>query len=603
MPTQQNIGGRVDRFSKEERRQIMMKIRSQDSKIELLLHKTLWQRGFRYKRNCKRIFGKPDFAFISLQIAVFCDSEFWHGFDWVNKKREIKSRQEFWYPKIERNIARDIEVTSALRKSGWIVLRFWEKEITQNMEKCVQKIEWAVSYKKTMIKKLGKKSLRSMDEKEIKLLDSKVKSLAVDANLRQLWQPLTLAAQSALMFRGTPFQEDHSKDAPFQVVDFFSGCGGMSLGFAAVSLIFPFFRVVGGIDISSESAASFRQNFNCSGIVEDIHNLVDRPKALRSLMGRIQELDRNKKLILVGCAPCQGFTSHRKKSWHKDDGRNTLVGAFASIAAKLRPEAIVMENVPEMLSAKYWKHFQEAKRIFQENGYIVKQSIYNAAAFGVAQERFRSLVIAMKKDFILPEDIYETSQYCNVREAIGYLPRVEPGTPHPNDSMHRCAKHNSVTLATIKAIPKDGGNRPSGIGPKCLDKVRGFYDVYGRLFWDKPAITITHYSRNPASGRFSHPEQDRGLTAREAALLQSFPYDFEILGSFDGIFRQIGEAVPPLFSTAVAAKLLVELLSPTPTALEIENSRKTIVEPVSSSFSSVIAGIKAARRNGGIHIR
>jgi len=128
-----------------------------------------------------------------------------------------------------------------------------------------------------------------------------------------------------------------------------------------------------------------------------------------------------------------------------------------------------------------------------------------------------------------------------------------------------------------------------------LDRVRGFYDVYGRLAWDRPAITITHYARNPASGRYVHPEQDRGLTMREAAILQGFPKGFEFCGSFDSVFKQIGEAVPPPFSAAVAASCVTELLSAPPSNDEKVGLVSQITEPVSSSFSSVIAGLKMAR--------
>ena len=111
----------------------------------------------------------------------------------------------------------------------------------------------------------------------------------------------------------------------------------------------------------------------------------------------------------------------------------------------------------------------------------------------------------------------------------------------------------------IAAVPRDGGNRPAGIGPKCLDKIKGFYDVYGRLSWNKPSITITQYARNPASGRFSHPEQNRGLTIREAARLQSFPDGFVWEGSLGEKFKQIGEAVPPLLALAIATKIAIKL--------------------------------------------
>ena len=295
----------------------------------------------------------------------------------------------------------------------------------------------------------------------------------------------------------------------------------------------------------------------------------------------------------IGCAPCQGFSSHRKRHWdEEDDVRNSLVMAFATIVGKIMPDVIVMENVPEFLSQKYWRYFSAAKKSYQQLGYTVKEHIYNAAAFGVPQDRFRTIVIGMKKEFLLPEGYLTPNEYRTVRDAISKLPPVAAGVADPNDPMHKSAAHKQSTIDVIRQVPHDGGSRPEGVGPECLDRVRGFYDVYGRLYWDKPSITITHYARNPASGRYTHPEQDRGLTAREAALLQSFPNGFEFTGKSDDIYRQIGEAVPPLLSSAIAANILIELLSTEPTADELSASPQSIDEPVSSSFSSVIAGIK-----------
>ncbi len=130
----------MDNHNKEQRRKNMQAVKSKDSEIELLLRKELWRRGLRYRKNCKAIFGKPDIVFIKKKVAVFCDSEFWHGYDWENRKNDIKSNREFWIPKIERNIARDREVNERLSSEGWIVLRFWGKEIQKETEKCVNEI-------------------------------------------------------------------------------------------------------------------------------------------------------------------------------------------------------------------------------------------------------------------------------------------------------------------------------------------------------------------------------------------------------------------------------------------------------------------------------
>lgn len=134
----------MDNHTKEQRRKNMQAVKNKDSEIELLLRKELWSRGLRYQKNSKKVFGKPDIVFIGKKVAVFCDSEFWHGYDWDNKKKEFKSHQDFWIPKIERNIARDKEVTKTLENSGWTVLRFWGKEIQQNLKSCGDIIETAV---------------------------------------------------------------------------------------------------------------------------------------------------------------------------------------------------------------------------------------------------------------------------------------------------------------------------------------------------------------------------------------------------------------------------------------------------------------------------
>ena len=385
-------------------------------------------------------------------------------------------------------------------------------------------------------------------------------------------------------------------ESPFQIVDFFCGSGGMSLGFSSLSRISPFFRLIGGCDINPDAARTYRRNFLVPVAETDIRELAADKKARRRFFGNLKDYDPNTPLIVIGCAPCQGFSSHRKKEWDREDDRNTLVSDFVKVATSMKPVCVVMENVPELLSVKYWDNFEAARDILRNAGYVVRQAIYNAASYGVPQERFRAVVIAMRRDFLLPEPIFEPKDYRTVRQAIGHLPTVEPGKEHPLDKMHRSAGHRPETLDVIRAVPKNGGNRPQGVGPKCLDRVRGFYDVYGRLSWDSPAITITHYARNPASGRYIHPEQDRGLTMREAALLQSFPSGFEFTGAFDAVFKQIGEAVPPGLACGIAANVLVELLSAPPYEKEKRAGIPAITKPVSSSYSSVIAGIKTRRR-------
>ena len=134
----------MDKHTPEQRRKNMQAVKNKDSKIECLLRNELWQRGLRYRKNVKTVYGHPDIAFIGKKVAVFVDSEFWHGYDWENRKTDIKSHQEFWISKIERNIQRDVEVNEKLNAEGWTILRFWGKEITKSVQECADKIEKAV---------------------------------------------------------------------------------------------------------------------------------------------------------------------------------------------------------------------------------------------------------------------------------------------------------------------------------------------------------------------------------------------------------------------------------------------------------------------------
>jgi DNA (cytosine-5)-methyltransferase 1 len=184
------------------------------------------------------------------------------------------------------------------------------------------------------------------------------------------------------------------------------------------------------------------------------------------------------------------------------------------------------------------------------------------AHFGVPQERYRAVILASRTfEPLLPPLQLDRSEFKTVRNAIAHLSALDPnGGRDQEDEMHRTSMHRRETIEIIEQVPKDGGSRPRGIGPGCLDRVQGFSDVYGRLAWDKPAITITARCRTPSCGRFTHPEQNRGLSIREAALLQGFPHSFRFEGPFDDCYKQIGNAVPPLFSLALANHLR-EMLS------------------------------------------
>jgi DNA (cytosine-5)-methyltransferase 1 len=258
-----------------------------------------------------------------------------------------------------------------------------------------------------------------------------------------------------------------------------------------------------------------------------------------------------------------------------------------------------MENVPEMLSQKHWPHFEEWRTRLIESGYTIKIGIHNLAEFGVPQERFRALVIAAKwKHFAMPRGFLTHLEFQTVKQAIGHLPPLDAGGVDPSDPMHITSKHRQSTVNLIQLIPSDGGSRralPPGVGPACWQGVDGFRDVYGRLWWDRPAVAITARCRTPSCGRFVHPEQHRGLSVREAALLQGFPKDMFFEGPFDDKFKQIGNAISPIFARAVAEHVAEEWFmdhsDPTRDNLDVEPQL-----PLVKSFSSAITHIKKSRQ-------
>ena len=371
----------------------------------------------------------------------------------------------------------------------------------------------------------------------------------------------------------------------YDFVDLFCGAGGMSYGFHKVGELTGRYRWAGAIDVNQHAMDTYFTNYHCKP--ENVNLGEASIDEIKSAL----HLNPDNDLILIGCAPCQGFSAHRKKDHRGPDKRNTLVGKFAEIAVQLNPKLIIMENVPDLLAKKHWHHFEAFKDIVEKAGYHITVNILNMADFGVPQSRFRTVLLA-SKDFIptLPSPAFKPNQYRTVRDAIGYLPPLTAGGVDPNDPMHMTSHHRKETIEILKQVPKDGGNRPQGVGPKCLDRVAGFYDVYGRLAWDKTAVTITARCRTPSCGRFTHPEQDRGLSVREAGLLQGFPKDFYFEGPFDEKFKQIGNAVSPIFSTRLAAHVLTMLAGE-----NLGDKVETITEPFFGSYSGSIARVKQKR--------
>lgn len=385
---------------------------------------------------------------------------------------------------------------------------------------------------------------------------------------------------------------------PVDVVDMFAGCGGMSAGFVAVNALLPAYRLAMAVDIDPDAMITYERNLGLKPTTLDLHRYA------RKQAGLVEQVNASRRaadapLVLIGCAPCQGFSSHRNADG-EGDARNSLFVTFARAAAAIGPDAIIVENVPEVTTDRYWPVVQAARRILERAGYHTVLTAHDMAEFGIPQHRFRAVMVAMRRPFMMPRGFLSGGHRRTVRDAIGRLPPILPGEVCPTDPMHFTAGHRASTVQTIKAVPLNGGSRPRHVGPACLRRFEeqngkaAYEDVYGRLAWDKPAITITGHARNPASGRYVHPEQHRGLSVREAALLQGFPSGWQFHGGLGPAFLQIGNAVPPPFAAFLATHLLGELFGP---PIEAVDRAVDIPRSLGPSFSRIIPALKAGHRN------
>lgn len=339
-------------------------------------------------------------------------------------------------------------------------------------------------------------------------------------------------------------KKKRTRKAPLLALDLFSGCGGLSLGLRQAG-----FQVIGAIDVDELAVETYRANHKHVRVWRrNIRWL--RPRLLMRELGlRPGQLD-----LLAGCPPCQGFSNIRTLNGSRvvDDPRNDLIRDFLRFVRALRPKAIMMENVPGLLNDARFAQFVKKLRAM---GYKPKFKVLDTASFGVPQRRKRMILLAGRSNrltFAKPARKKRT-----VGEAIGSLPR--PGKS--GDKLHDLpALRDPRIKKLIKQIPRNGGSRidlGSGYQLPCHRRCDGFKDIYGRMSLNDVAPTITSGCINPSKGRFLHPRQDRAITLREAALLQTFSrrYKFSLRRGKYPIAEMIGNALPPQFIKRHAAQV------------------------------------------------
>ncbi|MEZ5275073.1 MAG: DNA cytosine methyltransferase [Opitutaceae bacterium] len=354
----------------------------------------------------------------------------------------------------------------------------------------------------------------------------------------------------------------------YRLIDLFCGCGGMTQGFAETGKYISVFAN----DWNSDAIDSYRANFDCSGkhsFPGDIVNLVDDPG-----------FSFPKADVVIGGPPCQGFSLLNKQ--RLDDPRRALWYQFMRVVEASEAQVIVMENVRQLLTSP---EFLQIKDTLHDFGFEhVEARVLLAADYGVAEMRYRTIIMASRANPIsLPRPTHcdpklvsqlrqqsdffgkrTLKSWSTVHDVIADLPPplgTEIRPDHPPLDLHFGRNPTPVSVKRYRAIPAGGNrfdlqkNRPD-LTPGCwIRKTSGGTDLMGRLWWDRPSVTIRTEFFKPEKGRYLHPDQDRPITHREAARIQSFPDNFAFRGSKIEIARQIGNAVPPRMAKAIARQV------------------------------------------------
>lgn len=336
-------------------------------------------------------------------------------------------------------------------------------------------------------------------------------------------------------------------------IDLFCGVGGLTKGLEQAGI-----NVVAGIDFEPSCRYAYEENNKARFIRKDITTVT--AKELLELYPKNASIR-----VLAGCAPCQPFskyTQRYRKEGYKDE-KWKLLYSFGKLAAEIKPEIIAMENVPELEKTEVFLDFTNE---LKKNEYDVAYKVVYCPDYGVPQSRKRLVLLASRLGKIgLVPATHTPQNYVTVRDAIGDLPPLVAGSTDPNDLMHTATMLSEKNIQRIKQSVPGGTWRDwnKELQLKCHKKMSGktYPSVYGRMCWDMPSPTITTQFYGYGNGRFGHPEQNRALSLREGAILQSFPKDYKFISSTSILNKhqlglQIGNAVPVKLGQAIGISII-----------------------------------------------
>ncbi|MBK6532421.1 MAG: DNA cytosine methyltransferase [Deltaproteobacteria bacterium] len=339
-----------------------------------------------------------------------------------------------------------------------------------------------------------------------------------------------------------------------EAVDLFCGAGGLTLGLERAGV-----DVLRGYDLDPSCEYPYNANTGAKFFKADV-SLLD-PVEIVGLFSK------GAVRLVAGCAPCQTFSTYSRgsKTAAPTDSRWELITHFARIVKAVQPELVTMENVPRVAGFPVFDTFV---RELREQKYHVWHEVVDCSALGAPQARKRLVLLASK--FANPSAPAPVQVAQTVRDAIGYLPNIEAGKGFPDDPLHYSSALAPLTLKRLRATPPGGDWRdwPKNLQLDCHKRPSGrtYRGVYGRMKWDALAPTLTTLCGGVGNGRFVHPEQDRGISLREAAILQTFPETFSFIEPGKRlrprtVARLVWDAVPPLLGQAIGKALLMTLSS------------------------------------------
>lgn len=339
-----------------------------------------------------------------------------------------------------------------------------------------------------------------------------------------------------------------------EAVDLFCGAGGLTNGLQQSGI-----NVSLGVDVEVSCRYAFEKNNNSKFLCKDVKKV-----SKEDVIGSFQNQSSIK--VLAGCAPCQPFSTYQNGKDTSLDKKWPLLYEFSRLIKEVEPDVITMENVPEVVKHKVYHDFAENLR---QLGYYVWADTVNCLDYGLPQKRRRHVLLASKlgQISIIPPTC-DTPK--TVQKAIKHLKPLKAGEVDPNDPLHKAAGMNDINLRRIK-YSKPGGtwkDWPEDLVAACHKKESGksFSSVYGRMSWNAPSPTMTTLCYGFGNGRFGHPEQDRAISLREAATLQSFPEDYEFVApgkpvTFKKVGRMIGNAVPVVLGKVIGESIQNHLVT------------------------------------------